>query len=125
MKNNVFHQTAMAVKEKDGVKEISYEEFMKIRKSGEKYVLLDVLSSDSYKAGHMEGAKSFPLGDINKDSASAMLPKDTHIIVYCGSFACSASTNAAKKLIELGYTDVLDYKGGLKEWQEKGNNLVQ
>ena len=35
-----------------------------------------------------------------------------------------ASTAAAKKLSGIGYR-VLDYKGGLKEWQEKGNNLVK
>ena len=37
--------------------------------------------------------------------------------------ACHVSTHAARVLSSLGYT-VLDYKGGLEEWQEKGNTLV-
>ena len=108
---------------KDGVKEITYKQFMDIRDSGEKYVLLDVLSKESYAKGHISGAKSFPLDTINKTSADKILSKGDHIIVYCGSFQCTASTEGAKKLSALGY-DVLDYKGGLKEWQEKGNKLV-
>jgi rhodanese-related sulfurtransferase len=32
-------------------------------------------------------------------------------------------TQAAKKLTDLGY-NVVDYKGGLKEWQEKGNKIA-
>lgn len=107
---------------KDGVKEIDYRQFMMLRQSGEKYVLLDVLSADSYKSGHLPSARSFPVGTINKDSAQAKLAKDDNIVVYCGGPQCMASTMAAKKLIGLGYK-VLDYKGGLEDWTSKGNKL--
>ena len=122
---SVFSQVASEAVMKNGVKEITYDQFMSIRNSGEKYTLLDVLASEfnTYNKGHIEGAVSFPLGDINKTTAEKRLSKEDHIIVYCGSFQCTASTEAAKKLSGLGY-NVLDYKGGLKEWQEKGNKLV-
>lgn len=113
-----------AAPEKGGVKEITYEQFMEIRNSGEKFILLDVLSADSYRQGHIQGARSFPLEAINRQSAEKMIPKGAPVIVYCGSFQCAASTTAAKKLRGLGY-NVLDYKGGLKEWQDKGNKLVK
>jgi len=124
MKLNVFDKISGQTALKDGVKEITYDQFMEIRKSGEKYVLLDVLSPDSYAKGHIEGAASFPGGTINKDTASSRLSKDVKIIVYCGGFHCGASTHAAKTFIALGY-NVLDYKGGLKDWQDKGNSLVK
>lgn len=108
---------------KEGVKQISYEQFIKIMNSGENYVLLDVLDDESYKKGHIKNAVSFPVDSINTDTAKSKLPRGVMILVYCGSFQCQASTMAAKKLNDLGY-DVLDYKGGLKEWQEKGNKLV-
>ena len=119
MFSHVTNETVM----KNGAKQITYEQFMSIRNSGEKYMLFDVLSPDSYDKGHIEGAISFPLNMINKAMAKKRLSKKDHIIVYCGSFQCTASTGAAKKLSELGY-NVLDYKGGLKEWQENGNKLV-
>lgn len=123
MNTSVYSDVAAGTSLKNGVKEISYDQFMKIRNSGQDYVLFDVLTPDSYAKGHIEGARSFPVNTITKDTAAAMLTKDSGMIVYCGSFQCGASTAAAKKLSELGYK-VLDYKGGLKEWQEKGNKLV-
>lgn len=123
-KMNCYDKISQNTAVKDGVKEIPYEEFTKIRNSGENYVLLDVLSAESYRNGHIKGAANFPVGEINAETAAKRLSKNQNIIVYCGSFMCSASTSAAKKLSGLGY-DVLDYKGGLKEWQEKGNQLVK
>jgi rhodanese-related sulfurtransferase len=124
-KESVFLSAAKAAKIEKGTRQISYDQFIKIRNSGEKYLLLDVLAKDSYdNMGHIEGSLSFPLTDIDKKSAQARLSKSDHIVVYCGSFQCTASTAAAKELSKLGY-DVLDYKGGLKEWQEKGNGLVK
>ena len=114
---------AEARENEKGVKNITYEQFMQIRQSGGEYVLLDVLSEKSYAGGHIEGARNFPVSEITAASAEKRLHTDDSIIVYCGSFLCSASTQAAQKLQALGYT-VLDYKGGLKEWQSKGHELV-
>lgn len=122
--NSVYDKVAKGAAVKDGVKEITYNQFMKIRNSKEGYVLLDVLSPESYAEGHIDGARSFPVNTINKASAGKALSKGAKTIVYCGSFQCTASTAAAKKLSALGY-NVVDYKGGLKEWQEKGNALVK
>ena len=123
MNTSVYSKIAANASLKNGVKEITYDQFMQIRNSGQTYILLDVLPASSYAKGHIEGARSFPLETINKDTVSAMLSKDSDIIVYCGSFQCGASTSAAKQLSDLGYK-VLDYKGGRQEWQDKGNKLV-
>lgn len=111
--------------EKGGVKEITYEQFQKIRDSGEKYVLVDALSWESYEKGHIEGAISFPYNTIDRKTARKHLRKKDNIIVYCGGFKCSASTKAAHRLQALGYKNVVDYKGGLEEWQAKGNKLAR
>lgn len=124
IKQKVVEQLFKEVPLKDGVKEITYEQFQKIRNSGANYTLVDVLSPESYTKGHIEGAISFPIKTIDNQSASAKLPKNSFVVVYCGSFQCHASTSAAKKLSELGYK-IFDYKGGLKEWQERGNALVK
>lgn len=119
-KFNEFYEN---IPEKDGMKPITYEQFTQIRESGEDYVLLDVLSEDSYNEGHIEGSESFPLEQIDEETANSTLSKDDNIIVYCGSFACHASTNAARKLSKLGFR-VLDYEGGLQDWENHGNELV-
>ncbi len=116
--NSVYNE-AIA---KEGIREITYGQFMRIRNAQEEYVLLDVRSEENYKAGHIDSALSFPVQAINKENAGKRLTKDSKIIVYCASFQCHASTVAAKTLVSLGY-EVIDYKGGVKEWQEKGNKL--
>lgn len=107
-----------------GVKEITYKQFVQMRSSGEPYVLLDVLPSDSFNDGHIPHALNFPVSDMTPETVAERLSLDAEIIVYCGSFECSASTQAAQLLQSLGYT-VLDYKGGLKEWQAEGNTLTK
>ncbi len=108
---------------KDGVKEITYEQFQIIRASGEDYVLLDVMSEESYEKGHIEDAESFPVGTINIETTSDELDKDDKIVVYCAGSSCSVSTKAAHRLMALGFENVLDYKGGLEEWQARGHEL--
>lgn len=124
VKQKAIEQLFKDVSLKDGVKEITYEQFQKIRNLGVDYLLVDVLSPESYAKGHIGGAISFPVKTIDNQSAPAKLPKNSFIVVYCGSFQCHASTAAAKKLSEFGYK-VFDYKGGLREWQERGNALVK
>ncbi len=120
----VFDSVSRAATDEDGVKMISYEQFSAIRMSGEEYALVDVLSPERYANGHIEGAVSLPLDEINAERVAIFMPKSVPVIVYCANVMCHASTRAAQKFAELGYT-VIDYKGGLKEWEERGNELVK
>lgn len=98
------------------IKQISRAELMQMTSSGEKFKLVDVLSSESYANEHLKGAISLPLNEIEKKAAK-VLKKDDKIVVYCASFDCQASTKAAEKLLALGYKNVLDYKGGLADYK--------
>ena len=124
MSKNKFDEIYENALVKNGVKQISYEELMKIKKSGEDHVLMDVLTAESYDNGHIPGSVSSPVDEINKEKMQNLLSPVSRVIVYCASFECQASTDAARKLGNLGYK-VLDYKGGLTEWRQKGNKLVR
>ena len=101
------------------IRQISREDLIKMCNKGEKYTLVDVLGSESYVKEHIPGAISIPLADLEK-KAGSLLQKEDNIVVYCASFECKASTTAAEKLMGLGYKNVLDYKGGLKDYREAG-----
>ena len=82
-------------------------------------VLVDARGATSFQAGHIAGAVNIPWRST--DAATwGKLPTDksTKVITYCGGPACSASYKAAKKCIEMGYTDVAEYKGGYPEWKK-------
>lgn len=103
------------------MKTISREELKKIIESGQKIHLLDVRGKECcYNLGHLPGAKSIPLNEL-EDRAPKELEKDEPVIVYCGSFSCSLSPRAAHLLKDhLGFKDVTDYEGGIKDWMEAG-----
>lgn len=87
--------------------------------TGERFVLLDVRSKEDYDKEHIKGARSLPLDEIDR-KAPQSLKKDEKIIVYCDSYVCSASTSAYKFLLRMGYANVRDYKGGVREWKASG-----
>lgn len=51
--------------------------------------------------------------------------KDTPLIFYCLSTQCWMSYNAALRAINLGYTNVLWYRGGIEAWQQAGLPVQQ
>lgn len=46
--------------------------------------------------------------------------KDIPLVFYCQSTMCWMSYNAALRTIQLGYTNVLWYRGGIEAWQMAG-----
>lgn len=72
--------------------------------------------------GHIEGTDAFiPFDEI----ASSPLPDDLNqpIALYCRSGNMSAT--AARTLVEMGYTDVVDLEGGMNAWVETGRPLEE
>jgi len=78
-----------------------------------------VLSEDSYKKEHIRGAINIPSERIGKE-AREKFDKDDPLVVYCSNYDCTASPTAAKKLEDLGFTNVYDYEGGKEEWKQAG-----
>jgi rhodanese-related sulfurtransferase len=69
-------------------------------------------------AGEIESTDEFiPLNQI-EGHLSAFPQRDAKIVVYCHSGANSAQ--AASKLVQLGYSNVWDLKGGMIAWQQAG-----
>jgi thioredoxin-dependent peroxiredoxin len=99
------------------IKTITRDELVKLQNSGKQFKLIDVLDSSSYAKGHLPKAISIPIKEL-REKANKLLSKDELVVVYCGSFDCQASTTAAKILIQQGFKNVLDYKGGLQDYKE-------
>ncbi len=105
------------------MKTITRDELKKKLAAGEG-IVLDVLSAQHFSEEHVPGAINIPLKELEAKAAEALPDKNAEIIVYCASFECTASSTAAQKLEELGYTNVVEYEGGIKDWKE-GNNKTE
>jgi rhodanese-related sulfurtransferase len=98
-------------------KTIDRKDLLGMMNSGQAFKLVDVLSRESFEREHIKGSISLPADKI-QTLAKQFLNKKDIIVVYCASFDCHASTAAAEKLTEMGYENVMDYKGGLKDYLE-------
>ncbi|MGE0266841.1 MAG: rhodanese-like domain-containing protein [Candidatus Omnitrophota bacterium] len=100
------------------VTEISYEEMVRLYESKEAYFLVDVRPQQNYEYEHIKGALSLFVVQANAQKINEFLPdKNAKIVVYCSSRSCPMSYHAAQHLQKLGYTNVLNYKGGIGEWR--------
>ena len=81
------------------------------------------VQTDQFFVGELiPGSRHIPLDGIEQGVRA--LPKDAEIVTYCAGPACSQSTQAARKLSELGYTNVRAYTDGLEGWKAAGNEIV-
>ncbi|OJW51588.1 MAG: hypothetical protein BGO67_05020 [Alphaproteobacteria bacterium 41-28] len=81
------------------------------------HALVDARTDKYFDGALIIGAERLPY-DSDQTMIEKVLPnKKKLIIVYCGGGECPASKNLAKRLIELGYTNVIDYHGGMQEWE--------
>ena len=94
-------------------RQISQEEAKEMMDAGDA-VVLDVRKQSEYDEGHIPGAVLLPVGSIDEDTAAAVIPeKSAMVLVYCRSG--NRSKTAAAALAELGYTDVYEF-GGINTW---------
>jgi len=103
------------------IKFISIEQLLEMMENKDNFKLVEVLSEESYEKGHIPNAINIPVDKL-KD-AGRKLKKTDNIVVYCASYTCHASTNAAKILLKMGYNNVLDFKGSKKTWVDAGFEL--
>lgn len=81
--------------------------------SGDEIIILDVRTQKEFDAGHIKGAILVPNETIIDKQPKLLSDLDAEILVYCRSG--NRSAQAAKKLIAIGYTNVVDF-GGIMDW---------
>lgn len=111
-KNFLFALATLVAMEANavGFKTLSMAEGIEMAKGNPKAVIVDVRRDDEYKAGHIPGALLLTLEKITKESAAKVLPdKSQMIFIYCRSGR--RSKIAANKLLELGYTNLIEFGG--------------
>jgi len=101
------------------VTEINAEELKQKLENGRDFILIEVLLPELFDQWHIPGAINIPADDM-KDIAPGKLSRDSQIIVYCRSLTCHASDRAAVALEDMGYKNIIIFRGGKKEWEEKG-----
>lgn len=79
--------------------------------------ILDVRRPDEFNGGHIENAVNINFDDSNFDAEIEKLEKNKTIVVYCAAGGRSAS--AAEKMLEMGFTSIVEVKGGYNAWKKE------
>lgn len=80
-------------------------------------VVLDVRPGDEYEAGHIPGAVSLPIEELER--CLTELPRDREIVAYCRGPYCLFSRQAVDKLRAHGFR-ALRMGDGVSEWDDQG-----
>lgn len=101
---------------RDELEPITREELMARADDGG-VVVLDVRPREEYDAGHIPGAISVPLGEL--EGRLDALPRDAEIVAYCRGPYCVLAPQALTLLRRKGYR-ARRLQDGLPEWRRAG-----
>ena len=80
-------------------------------------IVLDVRPPDEYTAGHIPGAVSLPISELEERLRE--LPRDREIVAYCRGPYCLFSRQAVERLRSHGFR-AYRMEEGVAEWEERG-----
>jgi rhodanese-related sulfurtransferase/DNA-binding HxlR family transcriptional regulator len=97
----------------DEVEAISRDELLKRLRRND-IVLVDVRPAEEFDAGHIDGALSIPLDEL--DERLPELPAGSEIVAYCRGAFCAYAHEAVRRLHAEGRS-ARRLEGGWPEWQ--------
>jgi rhodanese-related sulfurtransferase len=97
----------------EDVETIGREELLECAARGD-VVLVDVRPGVEFRSGHIEGARSIPIEEL--DERLAELPADREIVAYCRGPFCAYAHEAVRRLRAAGRS-ARRLEDGWPEWQ--------
>jgi rhodanese-related sulfurtransferase len=102
--------------ERGGLEAVEGDELLRRVKSGE-VTVLDVRPAVEYRAGHIPGALSIPVGELK--ARLKELPKDREIVAYCRGPYCVMAVEAVELLRKKGF-EAHRMEQGVVDWRARG-----
>ena len=86
---------------------------------------LDARRTTVYEAGHIAGARSFPIWESTVEDAIKKLFEEGYdvnapLVVYCSGGDCEDSHMLSQKLHGYGFNNALVYADGFPDWEKRG-----
>jgi rhodanese-related sulfurtransferase len=100
----------------DDVDAVDRDELIDRLRKGD-IVLVDVRPAEEFEAGHIEGARSIPLDEL--EDRLAELPADREVVAYCRGPYCAFAHDAVRRLQAAGRT-ARRLEEGWPEWRLAG-----
>ena len=101
---------------RDALEPVSRAELVERAASGD-VLVLDVRPAEEFAAGHIPGAVSVPLDEL--EAALSRLPRRARIVAYCRGPYCVLAPQAVQRLRAGGF-DARRLEDGMPEWRLAG-----
>jgi rhodanese-related sulfurtransferase/predicted transcriptional regulator len=102
--------------DRDGLEAVGRDALRERLDRGE-VVVLDVRPAAEYAAGHIAGARSLPIAELQRRLRE--LPADREIVAYCRGPYCVYADDAVRHLHSQGYR-AARLEDGFPEWRQAG-----
>ena len=109
----VFSMKDRNQENKQPIRYVSMDEIKETMNENTDYIILDARTIEEYNEGHIPNAICIPNETIDESVTSKLPRKDQLILIYCRSG--NRSKQAATKLANLGYTNLVEF-GGVIDW---------
>lgn len=86
--------------------------------SNPEFIVLDVRRPDEFEENRIENAINIDYTSNNFNDEISKLGRNRKYLVYCRSGR--RSSNAVKIMMDMGFNDVRNMKGGITKWINKG-----
>ena len=99
---------------------VSAEEVIEMILANPDLIVIDSRKKTEYQKGHIEGAINILNTRLTRDELeSVSADKSREILFYCNGTRCLRSSDSIKKAKTWGYTRLIWFRGGWKEWTKK------
>lgn len=85
-------------------------------------VFLDVRDEKEFKSGHIKGARSIPVKELDQQMHDIEKFKERDVVVYCDNGM--RTSRVTGKLKKQGFTQLKTIAGGLVQWEKANLPLV-
>jgi len=112
----VEHVAREYFEERGAMEAVKGDDLLRRVKSGE-VTVLDVRPPEEFRAGHIPGAISIPVGQLK--ARLKELPKDREVVAYCRGPYCVMAVEAVELLRKKGFT-AHRMEQGVVDWRARG-----
>lgn len=119
--------SALAAEEKpyapetiESVRSVSAEQVIDLILANPDLLVIDSRKKTEYLKGHIEGSINILNTQLEREDLERIAPDKTKaILFYCNGIRCLRSSDSIKKARGWGYTNLIWFRGGWKEWTDK------
>lgn len=104
----------------EGILVVTAEEAIELILNDPDLTVIDARKKTEYVKGHIEGAINMLNTRMKSEDLEKACPDKTGaILFYCNGTRCLRSSDAIRKAKSWGYTNLIWFRGGWKEWTDK------